>query len=185
MFCFLLILLSASTIELANPIQISSEDSIDSSTDLDGLNNPNDLTFNKAPFNLGLNVDDENDPVVSFIPPNAPVISNSNIVTDPLTSQNVGCTASASPDSSIDNDVQKRGKVCPTDPVSHPPTLMPAGQSKKSTTSIPNPCRFYTPHHVTCGGTEYMTSQSSVIIAGIPNCVPGKFIPISHLVLLN
>lgn len=170
---------SALTIGLANPIPLGLDDSID------GSNNPNDLTLNKAPSNFGLNVDNENNPVISSIPPNAPVMSNSNIVTDPLTSLSVGCTASASPDSPIDNDVQKRGSACPTDPVSHPSTLTPAGQSKRSTTSIPNPCKFYTPHYVTCGGTEYMTSQSSVIIGGIPNCVPGKFIPISHLVLLN
>ena len=185
MFRFFIIFLIASSTIFANPIPIGSNNLDDlSDTDPDGLNESDDTANDKSWNSHDVNINSLKYPVF---------LTSSNVIVDSSVSSVADCPSDTSSAGSVDDKIEKRRKIeCPVQeapvrPGVTRPSKQPTTNNPKNTISSDELCTAELSYHVTCGGPEYITSALSKLpkplIGFIPNCVLGKFL-ISSLIII-
>lgn len=154
MFCFFLNFLAVSTIVFANPVPNDGENAIDLTGDFDTANDPASLKFSP--------------------------ITNPVVFTDPNRSLIADCTSDTSMENSFNDNIQKRGTICPAiDPkdinANHPVTKSPTNEPETTTTSSDNPCAIYPnlPNYLSCGGEEVKSNIKTTFLIAVQNCMKG------------
>lgn len=176
MFWFSLFFLIASSVIFANPIPVESSDLGNlSDTVPDGFNESDDTANDKVWDNREADIDSMK---YSVIP------TSSNVVVDSSVSPVADCLSDTSSTGSVDDKIEKRRTtVCPAQetpvrPGTRQPAKQPTTSNPRKPTNSDDLCTAELSYHVTCGGTEYMTSSLSrlprPLIGIVPNCVPGK-----------
>lgn len=185
MFWFSLIFLIASSTIFANPIPVESSDLGNlSDTVPDGSNESDDTADDRVWDNPDVDIDSMKYPVF---------LTSSNAIVESTVSPVADCSSDTSSTSSVDDNIEKRRKtVCPVQeapvrPGIRQPAKQPTTSNPKKPTDSDDLCTAELSYHVTCGGTEYMTSSLSrlprPLIGIVPNCVPGKSL-FSSLVII-